>query len=343
MREKSDMLQFESPQAFLFLIAIPLLFVFRKTGIFSKFYFYLPLSDWEGKPFSYKSRSRTFFSFIANFFALAAYILLVTALANPIIRQQEKIYISHGTDIFFVLDTSPSMAARDISLLNVQITRMEAAKLGIKNLVSDEKGASYGLVALASEAACIVPPTNDIDLFLKRLQELEIGDFGEGSAIGIGLSTAIYHLSSSLAPKKCIVLITDGENNAGQIHPETAATLAKDNGISLYTFGIGTKGSVPIEYVNKKTGKSHSGFYESDFASEPLEKIARMADGEYFGIESGAALSEALAKIIKKEDSNQTFQYRANDTDYYADFLIFALIFFAAAWFTKRIILSEIL
>ena len=337
------MIQFENPQAFLFLLAIPVLYTLRHLGIFSRISFPLTISDWGGKTFTYKDNLVKAATIITHILANAAFASLVLALSNPIIRHQEKIYTSRGTDILFVLDTSPSMAARDISLSSGQLTRLEAAKLGIRTLATAEKGASYGLVAMASEAACIVPPTNDIEMFLKRLDSLNVGEFGEGSAIGMGLSTAVYHLVSSSAPKKCIVLITDGENNAGSVHPETAANIAGENGISLYTFGIGTKGTVPIEYIDLKTGRIHSGFYESDFDTAPLEEIARIAGGSYFGIESTAALSDALSQISQKEDSVQTFHYRSNDTDCYSNLLFLSLILFFAAWLVKRLLLSEVL
>ena len=337
------MILFENPSAFFFLAALPLLYIFRKLGLFTRFSFKLTFSDWNGKAFSYKDGFSRFFSLLSEFLTILGYILLVTALANPIVRHQEKIYTSRGTDILFVLDTSPSMAARDISLLNGNENRLEAAKIGIRTLVKSEGGANYGLVAMASEAACIVPPTNDIDLFLQRLNSLVIGEFGDGSALGIGLGTAVYHLDSSLAPKKCIVLITDGENNAGSLHPETAAELAREKNISLYTFGIGTRGTVPIEYIDPNTGKIHAGSYESDFDTAPLEKLASLANGKYFGIESTAALSESLNEISKKESSLQTFYYNSVDHNCYHKILILALAAFFSAWLIRRLLLSEVI
>ena len=337
------MIQFENPQAFFFLLAVPLLYLLRKTGLFSRMSFPLTISDWGGKTFTYKDTFSKIAAFFAHLLAIAGFVSLVFALASPIIRHQEKIYTSRGTDILFVLDISPSMAARDISLSSAQITRIEAAKIGIKTLATAQTGANYGLVAMASEAACIVPPTNDIELFLKRLSSLNVGEFGEGSAIGMELSTAVYHLSSSTAPKKCIVLITDGENNAGSVHPETAASIALESGIRLYTFGIGTKGTVPIEYIDTKSGKIRSGFYESDFDTRPLEELARIAGGSYYGIESTASLSDALSQISQKEDSVQTFHYRSNDTDCFSNFLFISILLFLFAWIIRRILLSEVL
>lgn len=333
------MLSFENPVAFLFLLVLPIFYILRFFKIFKRTAFPLTFADWQGQSFAWSSKFSGILNFFANLFIVFAYIALIFAFAEPEIHHQEKIYTSKGADILFVLDTSPSMAARDIAGL----TRLEAAKQGIHTLVKNNTGASFGLVAMASEAAVIVCPTVDHKLFLQRLDSLVIGELGEGSAIGIGLSSAVYHLVSSKAPKKCIVLITDGENNAGSIHPETATELAIQNDITLYTFGIGTKGAVPIEYVDPQTGKVHSGYYESEFDSTSLEKIAYSSGGRYFGIESTQALAESLAAMGQRENVSQTFYYKSSKKLIYPYFLAFAFVLFVVSWIIRRIILKEIL
>ncbi|MBQ9206744.1 MAG: VWA domain-containing protein [Treponema sp.] len=337
------MIQFEAPFFLSFALLLPVLYILRRLGLLSQIAFPLTISDWGGASFEYKNPVATLSSVIAKIFSALSFLFLVVALANPIIRQQEKIFTSRGTDILFVLDTSPSMAAKDISLVNGTATRFEAAKTGIRTLIAKERGASYGIVAMASESACIVPPTTDLEFFLRQLDSLEIGTLGEGTALGTGLTTAIYHLESSKAPKKCIILITDGENNAGSIHPETAATFASERGISLYTFGIGTSGSVPIEYIDKKSGKIRSGFYESSFDTSTLENLAVIAGGRYFGIDTLSSLSASLSEISKQEEVIQTFRYRSSDKNCYPYFLILSLILFAGSWIIRRILLLEVL
>ncbi len=332
---------FENPAAFLLLFAISLFYILRHYKIFTKPSFPLTFSDWNGKSFIWKGKAIPFFKFLSRFFVWLAFASFVTALASPVIRQKEKIYTSRGTDILFVLDTSPSMAAKDISVANGTLTRFEAAKAGIRTLVNAESGANYGLVAMASEAAAVIPPTSNHNLFLERLESLKIGALGESTALGTGICTAVYHLVTSKAPKKCVVLITDGENNAGSVHPETAAILAAENGITLYTFGIGTKGTVPIEYSDP-SGNFHSGFYESDFDTRPLEEIASAADGKYFGIETTASLASSLSETARKENTAQTFHYKTVDTDCYRSFLVLAFLLFIAAWVSKRVILKEL-
>lgn len=332
---------FENPSAFVFLLAVPLFYLLRHYKVFSKISFPLTFSDWKGKVFTWKGLHITFFMITARVFVWLSFAALVFALANPVLRQKEKIYTSRGADILFVLDTSPSMASRDIALANGTFTRFEAAKAGIKLLVENEGGANYGLVAMASESAAVIPPTSNRDIFFRRIEELKIGSLGDSSALGTGICTAVYHLSSSKAPKKCIVLITDGENNAGKVHPETAAALALENGIVLYALGIGTKGTVPIEYADPVTGEFHSGLYESDFDSSELNSIALMAGGKYFGIENMADLSQSFSEIARKENMLQSFYYKSVDKDCYRNFLLLSLVFFALAWFIKRIILRE--
>lgn len=329
---------FDNPWAFLCLLALPLLYILRSLKIFRKIAFPLVFSDWKGNSFEWNGTVSRILSAVSRALGVFAYVCIVTAFAEPVFRHQEKVWTSRGADILFVLDTSPSMAARDIG----NMSRLEAANLGIHTLVKSNKGAAFGLVAMASEAVAAVPPTSDHELFLRRLDSLNVGGLGEGSAIGIGLSSAVYHLISSNAPKKCIVLITDGENNAGSVHPDTAARLAEQNGITVYTFGIGTQGAVPIEYIDPKTGKVHSGFYESEFDTLPLEKIALATGGRYFGIESTQSLAEALSIVSSKESVVQSFHYKMNEETLYDVFLLAGAVAFALSWIISRLILKEV-
>ena len=210
---------FRNPAAFFLLLLVPALFIARALGVFTRIAFPATLSDWGGKTFEWKGRLRSAASFVSRIFIIAAFAFTVAALADPVVYHQERVYTSRGADILFVVDTSPSMAVKDIA----NMTRLDAARRAIRTLSLDTGGISFGLVAMATEAAIVVPPTTDRAVFFSRLDALSIGSLGDGTAIGTGLSTAVYHLSSSAAPKKCIVLVTDGENNAGSIHPETAA------------------------------------------------------------------------------------------------------------------------
>ena len=328
---------FENPAAFFLLILIPALFILRHLKIFNRISFPAVLADWEGRHFEWKGKTQKFLSVTASIFYITAFLISVSALAAPVISNQEKVYTSLGTDIVFVLDTSPSMSAKDVD----GAQRLEAAKNAIYLLTNKNDGSRYGLVGLGSSAAVLVPPTSDQTFFSERLSQVTAGSFGNGSAIGDGLSTAVCHLVSSSAQKKCIVLLTDGENNAGEIHPETAAQLAADNKITIYVVGIGSKGKVPIEYTDPVTGRLYSGYLDSNFNPASLKKISDIANGRYFEALTLNELSDILTTVSKTEAVSQTFTYRTVNHLYYKQFLSVAILLFLLAWFIKRIILKE--
>lgn len=328
---------FMNPVAFLFLLLLPFFYSLKKIGLFSHLNFPLTFADWKGFVFSWNNKFLRIVSAFSSILILLAFLLVVVALAEPALHRQERVYTTRGTDILFVLDTSPSMAARDIN----GMLRIDAAKNAIDTLVQNNEGASYGLLAMGSEAALLVPTTMDTEYFKSRLVGVRLGEMGDGTAIGTGLGSAVYHLSESKAARKCIVLLTDGENNAGEIHPETAQRIAQENGITLYTVGIGTRGSVPLDYKDPYSGKEYSGFLDSSFDSGPLEKIALESGGRYYGVESIGALSSALSAITKRQSVVQSYYLRNVDTLYYDTFLLMAIIAFAAAWFIRRFLLKE--
>ena len=330
---------FRNPAAFLLLLLVPLLFILRRFGVFTRISFPAILSDWNGTLFRWKGGLRNAASHLSRILAAAGFAAAVCALADPVFYRQEKVYTSRGTDIMFVVDTSPSMAAKDIE----GMTRLDAAKQAVRQLASDNGGVSFGIVAMAAEAAVVVPPTADHDIFISRLDSLSAGSLGDGSAIGTGLSTAVYHLVSSTAPKKCIVLVTDGENNAGAINPDTAAVLAAKNGITVYTLGIGTKGAVPLDYVDPKTGKVYSGYLESDFDPAPLKNIASAAGGRYFGVQSTGDLNTALQSVTRDVGVVQTFHFKTIETQYYDRLILLAGVLFVLSWIIRRLYLQEFL
>lgn len=333
------MLSFQNPAAFLFLLCVPLLHIFRKVGIFKPVQFFVVLSDWNGKSFEWNNKIHRILSFFAKIIKIFGYVLVVTAFADPVLSYQEKVYTSLGTDVVFVVDTSPSMAAKDVD----GQPRLSASVNTIKFLVTQNEGFRFGIVALGSEASVLVPPTSDFSYFTSRLSELKVGILGNGSAIGDGIGTAVCHLVSSEAPKKCIILLTDGENNAGEIHPETAAELAISNEITLYVVGVGSKGTVPIEYTDVQTGKNYSGYLNSNYDASSLRKIANIGKGQYYEVTSLEELSTTLNSVVKKETVTQSYSYRIVNSIMYKKVLAIAFILLIVAFIIKRIFLKEVL
>jgi len=333
------MLEFQNPAAFFLLLLVPLLYLLRYLKIFKQITFMAVLADWKGKAFLWKGHIRKFLSILSKLLLFAGFLLAVTALADPVMTRQEKVYTSLGSEIVFVVDSSPSMAAKDMGGLS----RLDSAKQVIRELITRHDGCRFGLVVLGSEASVFVPPTSDFNVLKEKIEEIIVGMLGNGSAIGDGISTAVCHLVSSPAPKKTVVLLTDGESNAGEIHPETAAALAAKNNISLYTIGIGTKGTVPLEYTDPVSGKNYSGYLDSNFNSKQLRSIAALANGRYFEASALEDFSRALEIITKTEAVIQNYTYRTVTQSYYKKVLLWAIIFFIFGWIIKRLVLQEML
>ncbi|MCQ2572479.1 MAG: VWA domain-containing protein [Treponema sp.] len=329
-------MSFQNPTAFFLLLLIPVYWVLRKLNIFRKPSITAVLSDWNGELFQWKDGLTRFFYSLSKITIYAGFILTIAALSDPVNKHQEKIFTTRGTDILFVLDTSPSMVAKDVN----GKTRLEASKEAVENLFLSNPGTRCGIVTLGSEAAVLVPPTNDFDSFRSRLKSIQAGSMGDGSAIGTGLSTAVYHLISSAAPKKCIVLFTDGENNAGEIHPETAAELAARNNITVYVFGVGTKGTVSIDYTDPVTGKKYSGYLNSDFDSASLRNISTIGNGKYFEASTVSQLEQALDLISRNENISQDFTYKTILTSYYKNIIHIVLFLFIFGWVLTRILMK---
>ena len=192
------MFEFENPPAFFLLLLIPVLYILRYIKIFSRLSLPLNLSDWNGSNFKWKGNARKFLSVFGRVVCVLFYICLVFAYADPVFHLQQKVYSSKGASIVFVLDVSPSMAAKDIG----SQSRLEAAKNSIVSMAEMNSGSELGLVVMAENAAVLVSPTMDRKFFLNRLKTVSVGELGDGTAIGTGLSSAIYHLEKSKSPKK---------------------------------------------------------------------------------------------------------------------------------------------
>ena len=231
------MLKFDNYFALFLLLIIPLIAILYETKIISRLSMPLLFSDWQGRRYDFKSKKTLAFRCISFFFIICGIIFAIIALANPKKTNYEKRYISRGSEIIFVLDISPSMAALDAN----GNKRINEAKRAITEVINTMNGSSFGLIEVGTDASCTSPPSMNQKYFLQKLSQVKLGTLGDGTALGVGISSAIFHLTSSMAPHKFIVLITDGENNAGTIHPFTSAKLAKEQNIPIYVLGIGTK------------------------------------------------------------------------------------------------------
>ncbi|MDR3167465.1 MAG: VWA domain-containing protein [Treponema sp.] len=264
---------------------------------------------------------------------------LFVAAAGPHFITAETVWLNRGTDILFVLDISPSMAGIDMGNLN----RFEAARNLVFNFVKNRPSDAVGLVAVGNDAALLLPPTVDRESLFSRLESLQIGELGDGSALGLGLSIAALHIGKSTAPRRAVVLITDGENNAGPIHPETAAEILGELGVSLWIIGLGSGGEIPINYVDPFTRIRRTGTFDSRFDPASLEAIARKGGGVYLAAPHGDAFSAAFSQIDLGEISVVRTAIRTRTRSFRSFFIIASLVLIGMVRFIRRQILGAVL
>ncbi|MFZ4542976.1 MAG: vWA domain-containing protein [Saprospiraceae bacterium] len=202
---------------------------------------------------------------------------IALALARPQRPYAEEIIKSNGIDIVFVFDLSLSMMAQDF-----QPNRLEVAKKVASNFVEKRKYDRIGLVAFSGEAMTLCPLTSDHDVVLRTIDQLRSGNLADGTAIGMGLATAVNRMQNTKSKSKVVILLTDGENNGGYIQPINAAKLAKSMGIRVYTIGIGTNGLAMMPVGKNSSGELVFGMGQVSIDEATLIRIADLSNGGRF-------------------------------------------------------------
>lgn len=228
----------------------------------------------------------------------------VLALARPRLGLERTESWTEGVDIVLALDTSGSMAAEDFKPKN----RLHVAKAAARTFIEGRPNDRIGLLTFAGRTRTVVPLTTDRALVLKQLDGLKLGDQGDGTAIGMALGNALSRLKASKARSKIVVLVTDGGNNAGEIDPDTAASIAKALAVKVYTIGVGTdegEVDIPVKMKDPDTGevveRRVRARVEVDEAL--LKRIADATGARFFRATDGKALSETFAAIDALEKS----------------------------------------
>ncbi|MDR3122595.1 MAG: VWA domain-containing protein [Treponema sp.] len=270
---------------------------------------------------------------------LAGALALFVAAAGPVFISTELVWLNRGADILFVVDISPSMAGIDMN----GSSRFDAARRLVRDFAAARPSDAIGLVAVGNEAGLMVPPTVDRSALYSRLETLKIGELGDGTALGLGLGIAALHIRNSTAPRRAVALITDGENNAGAINPETAAAALRDAGASLWVVGVGGGGEVPIDYTDPVTRIRRTGVFDSRFNAATLRAIARSGGGQYIGAPSAEAFSQAFSLIDQGEMIIRRSGVINRTRSFQAPLAAAALALICAARFMRRYILGAFL
>ncbi|MDR3123953.1 MAG: VWA domain-containing protein [Treponema sp.] len=270
---------------------------------------------------------------------LAGALALFVAAAGPVFVSTELVWLNRGADILFVMDISPSMAGIDMN----GSSRFDTARRLVKDFAAARPSDAIGLVAVGNEAGLMVPPTVDRSALYARLEALQIGELGDGTALGLGLGIAALHIRNSAAPRRAVALITDGENNAGAIHPETAAAALRDVGAALWVVGVGGGGEVPIDYTDPLTRIRRTGVFDSRFNAASLRAIATSGGGRYLGAPSAEAFSQAFSLLDQGEMIVRRSGSIRRTRSFQAPLVAAALALICAARFLRRHILGAFL
>jgi Ca-activated chloride channel family protein len=254
---------------------------------------------------------------------VVAFTLLVLAMARPQTHNSWEEETVEGIDIMLAMDVSSSMLSEDI-----HPNRIEAAMKVAAEFISDRTSDNIGLTVFAGEAFTQCPMTIDHSSLLSLLQHA--GDYvGSGAiidmtAIGMGLTNAVSRLKDSKAKSKVVILLTDGSNNYGEISPLTAADMARQLGIRIYTIGVGADGSSlrPVTVG----GTTQQLLLPNDIDEETLSKIAKTTNGRYYRAASAEELRQIYSDIDQLEKSKLDVQRYSKARDVYQYLIMGAIV-----------------
>ena len=259
-----------------------------------------------------------------NFLRILSLIFIIIALARPqTIDISTKVKNNQGIDIVMAIDVSASMLAKDL-----KPNRLEALKNVASNFILDRTNDRIGLVEYAGESYTKTPITSDKNIIIKSLKEINYNTIIEGgTAIGMGLATSVNRIKDSKAKSKVIILLTDGVNNSGFIDPNTAAELAIEYGIKIYTIGIGTNGMALSPVGVDNNGKFSYAKIQVEIDEDLLIEIAQITGGKYFRATNNKKLQEIYSEINKLEKSDIEEIKYYNHEEKYRLYILLAIIF----------------
>jgi Ca-activated chloride channel family protein len=323
MNSLIDKYQFNDPWVLWFLLIIPIssiiyFFFYKKKNehiSISSISFFEGISDKWIKFFQH-------FSFITKLIGISLLIIAMARPQIPIEAHSETELFKEGIDIVISMDASGSMLAKDFSP-----NRFEASKDLAKEFVKDRVNDRVGLVIFEGEAYTQCPLTSDREILIELIESAEQGIVEQGTAIGMGLATAVNRLRESEAPSKVIILLTDGVNTHGKIHPLNATEIAKQFNIRVYTIGVGTNGKAktPVA-IDPFTGRYIYDLVDVEIDEKTLMKIASETGGKYFRATDNNKLKEVYKEINELEKAKiKTIEYDIDLPEKANIFILFGL------------------
>jgi Ca-activated chloride channel family protein len=267
---------------------------------------------------------------------IAVVILLILVLARPQSSNQWEQVTTEGIDIVMCMDVSSSMRAMDF-----KPNRLEASKnVGIE-FVNARQNDRFGLVVFAGESFTQCPMTTDRAVVINFMKDIDFGVIEDGTAIGMGLATAVNRIKDSKAKSKVIILLTDGINNRGDVGPVTAAELAESFGIRVYTIGVGSQGNALVP-VQDMFGRIVTQNMPVEIDEQVLRNIAETTDGAYFRATNNNKLREIYQEIDQMEKTRLDVKQFSKKKEEYFPFLLAALLLLLTEVFLRYTLLRTI-
>ena len=277
------------------------------------------------------------FNFVLFLISFAFFVVAFSRPQDPKDVEEFKKKNIEGIDVVLTLDVSSSMFAEDF-----KPNRLESAKKTAMKFIEQRPNDRIGVVAYEGEAYTQAPLTTDHQLLLSLLAEIKSGMVEQGTAIGSGLITAVNRLYKNDTKSKVIILLTDGENNRGDIDPLTAAQVASEYGIRVYTIGVGRNGMAPYP-VQNMFGTISMQNIEVKIDEALLKEIAEITDGQYFRAENEKELNEIYEIIDKLEKSKvKVLEFKTNPPEKYYSFLFYGILFLSLYFLIDNTLLKRI-
>ena len=273
--------------------------------------------------------------FIPNLLFTISIILIILSLARPQKSNEKVDRWSEGIDIMLVIDISESMQIEGFSP-----NRLESAKNVAKKFIDGRFQDRIGLVVFSGESYSRCPLTSDYALLKKYIDEINFDLIStRGTAIGSAIAIATNRMRESKSKTKILILLSDGDNTAGNIDPKTASGIAKAYGIKIYSIAIGKNGKVPF-------GKDYFGrprFVENSLDEKNLRDIAKTTEGKFYRASNNRSLENIFSEIDEFEKSEIKENRYKNTVDYYQYYLLWGIIFILLFILTKSTYLNNIL
>lgn len=299
---------YANPEWFWAFLLIPTLLV---VYYFKESYDHVTFKFSSSKGFGKKS-SLSYLRHIPFALLILAISVFITALARPQDAKSWEETKTQGIDMVVAMDISSSMNAPDF-----KPNRLEASKKIASEFIHTRPNDRFGLVVFAGESYTQCPLTIDHDRITELFSDIKMGVLEDGTAIGSGLATGVKRLKDSEAKSKVIVLLTDGENNAGAVSPKTAAELASTFDIKVYTIGIGK------ENFQYQQGQY---IYKTKIDNDALNSIAEITGGKYYRAESSNALKKIYEEIDKLEKTELASLKYYKKTELFLPFVLLGIV-----------------